>query len=884
MFKKLLTLFFLIVSASLYSQEIQQFLEKVQDYHLNNPQEKVYLHTDKPSYSAGENIFFKSYTTIGINNLFSSLSGVLYAELISPSEEIVQRVTISTPMGVGVGDFTLSDTITEGVYRVRAYTNWMKNAGSEYFFDKKIPIYNGRSDNVVTNTNYEKREKDVLYKISLKSTSGLAVSKKRVYYSIIEGEKIVEKKSVTSDEEGMVGIPVPNKYKEPIVKLRFENIDKNVVNKIIRTIDPQQMSVTNVFPEGGKLIWGRINTIGAKSLNSQGLGVKSKIAFVQGKDTLGILETNELGMGSISMFLNDTTRLEAVAQYEDGTKSEIQVPNIHNSGYSILVNNLNEQKLFAQLSVSNDLLDGKDVYFVVHHLGQVLYVSKSKLSKEEVIFSVEKEGLPSGVITISILNNEFQPIIERPVFRYNTDEFLKNKVSLNKTSFKNREKVQVDIEVGDNSDSVRYGAYSASVIDLGKVNIAHTYEAHILSSLLLSNDVKGFIENPNYYFNEDGTVKTVDLDYLMLTQGWCNIDWTAVGVDAKAKYSPERNLKISGYTKKIGRSKPEPNAKVQLVSTKNFMDFIDTTSNEEGYFEFDDLMFPDSVKFLITARDAVKGKNNIDIVHEVDQGFPINSKFGTANSGWDINSKYLDNLNSSKEFFAELERLGMKEKAIQIEEVVVTARRKSKAPDYSSNLNGPGNADQVLSAEDLSICSSLEMCLSGRLVGVYFQAGIPYNTRGNQPMQVVLDGMYIEAENISMINITDVESIEVLRNASYTTIYGSNGANGLIVITSKRGSSAMNNYVPKGILTVQPQGYQVIKSFYKPTYDVNESVKYTTDLRSTIHWEPTLVTNEEGKASFDFFTSDSKGKYLLILEGVDLNGRILRKQIEFIVE
>lgn len=880
---KLFIVFFLFLFSSAQGQDIQQFLEKLQDHSLSNAQEKVYLHTDKPVYSAGENIFFKSYSTIGSNNLFSSLSGILYAELISPANEIVQRVTISTPMGIGIGDFTLSDTITEGVYLVRAYTNWMKNAGEDYFFDKKVPIYNGRSDNVITHTVFESREKDVLYKINLSSVTGLPITKKRVSYTISEGDKIVEKKSQTSSEEGIVEIAVNNKYINPILKLRFENTDKNVVNKIIRTVDPQQLPITNLFPEGGKLVKGRINTIAAKSINSQGLGIQSNVLIKQGTDTLGTFETNILGMGAISVFLNDNTPLEAYAIYPDGTKVTIEAPVVHDSGFSLSVNNLNENRLFTQLNVSADLQDNSDVYFVVHHLGEVLFVSKSKLNKEELVFTVDKQKLSSGVMTISILSNQFQPIIERPIYHHQASSFLKNKILFNKPVFGVREKVQVEIQIGDGTDSTAMGAYSASVIDLSKVNTSHAQEANILSSLLLSNDIKGHIENPNFYFNADGTVKTIELDHLLLTQGWRNIDWSAVGLDVKTKYQPEKSLKISGYTKKIGRSKPEPNAKVQLISTKNFLDYIDTISNEEGYFEFDNLLFPDSVKFLVTAKDAAKGKNNIDITVNKDVPFEIGNTYNSPEILWDINSKYLENLKSSKEFFAELERLGIKEKAIQIDEVVVT-RQRSKAPDYSSNLNGPGNADQILSAEDLSTCPSLEICLAGRLVGVYFQSGIPYNTRGNQPMQVVLDGMYIEGDNLAMVNVMDIESIEVLRNANYTTIYGSNGANGLIVITSKRGSSALNNYVPRGILTVQPQGFQLQKTFYKPAYDLDEALKYNTDLRSTIHWEPAIVTDATGKATFDFFTSDSKGKYLLILEGIDLQGRILRKESEIVVE
>lgn len=881
---KLLTAIFLLALFSLKAQDIQQYLKNLQEYNALNPQEKVHVHTDKPVYAAGENIYFKTYTTIGVHNLFSSLSGVLYAELISPSNQIVDRVTVSTAMGVGVGDFTLSDTITEGIYRLRAYTNWMKNAGSAYFFNKQIPIFNGRSDNVITHTIYEDRPNDVLYKINLSSLSGLPIAKHRVSYRIMEGEKQVERKTVTSTEEGLIRIPVNKKYEKPILYLRFENIDKAVVNKIIKPIKPADIPITEIFPEGGKLIAGRINNIAAKSLNAQGLGVKSTLFIKQGSDTIGTLETNELGMGAVSVFVNGNTPLEIISAYADGKQSVVASPEIYEVGFSVLVNNRHLTKLYAQLNASEAQLDATDVYFVVHHMGEVFFVSKSKLNKEELVFSVDKEKLPTGVLTISLLNNHFQPIIERPVFHFKEGDFLKHSISFNKSAYGTREKVQVNMEIGDSSDSLRFGAFSAAVIDLSRVNLAYTNEAHMLASLLIKNDIKGNIENPNFYFKDEGSVKQDDLDYLMLTQGWKNINWAELGNRGKPKYDPERHLKIAGFTKKIGRSKPEPNANVQLISTKNFLDYIDTTSNEDGYFEFDNLVFPDSIKFIITAKDALKGKNNIDILWEYDKGFPVSDSPNVSELGWDINKKYLGDLNSSKEFFAELERLGVKEKAIAIEEVLVRARRQKRAPEYSSNLNGPGNADQVITAEDLSMCTTLEMCLAGRIAGVYFQNGEPYSTRGNVPMQVVLDGMYIEPENITMINIHDVESVEVLRSISYTAIYGTNGVNGLMVITSKRGTTAMNNYVPKGILTVQPQGFHLTKTFYKPAYDVEEGLKYNNDLRSTIHWEPSIVTDKNGKATFDFFTSDGKGKYLLTIEGIDLNGRVLWMSKQIVVQ
>ena len=874
----LFSIIFYFISIPLFSQDIQSVLEKIETKSSNNPQEKMYLHLDKFSYSAGETMWFKSYTTIGIQNMFSGISGIAYIELVSPTKKIVNSLTIPLIMGIGIGDIALSDTITEGSYRLRAYTNWMKNGGEKYFYDRTIHISNGRSDNITTSTSLTTTADQNIYAIDIKSLSGVAMTKAKVSYEIEVGDKIVEKKKITADENGQIKVPVDKKHTNAFIKLSLENIDKSAVHKIIPAYAVSSQNHIDFLPEGGKLIMGRINAVGIKSINSKGLGAKAKIIFLAKGDTIGETETNKLGMGGLSLFLNDTASIQAKATFDDGTSREFILPKIYEKGISIAVNNLNDNRTYAQINLNEELIDNSEVYFIAHHLGRVLFVSKQKLNKDEIVFSLDKKGLPNGVITLSVLNSKFLPIVERPIFNYSSQNVLHANVSTDKSSYAVREKVKVDLEVGNATDSMRIGAFSASVIDLSKVKDESKTAPNILSSLLLSADLSGFIESPAYYF-DSVDMRKQDLDYLMMTQGWRNIDWNSIATNDKPTFEAEKTLKISGYTKKFGRGKAEPNAKVQLISTKNFMDFIDTVANAEGYFEFNNLLFPDSVKFLITAKDAEKGKNNIDIVYDKKVPFEIGDSKNNAESLWDINSLFTNELKALKQYFSELEQKGLKEKPIAIEEVVVNARQTPKAAHNSSNLNGVGRADQIISAEDLSTCNSLEMCLAGRIMGVTWQQGVPYNTRGNVPMQVVLDGMYIESDQISMINITDIESIEVLRNVNYTAIYGQNGANGLLVITSKTGLSAMrSNIIPKGIVTIQPQGIYVNKLFYKPAYDVTDGLKFTNDVRPTIHWESSIVTDKDGKASFDFFTSDGKGKYLMIIEGIDLGGRLLRKE------
>src|SRR5690606_16843028 len=94
------------------------------------------------------------------------------------------------------------------------------------------------------------------------------------------------------------------------------------------------------------------------------------------------------------------------------------------------------------------------------------------------------------------------------------------------------------------------------------------------------------------------------------------------------------------------------------------------------------------------------------------------------------------------------------------------------------------------------------------------------------------------------------------------------------------GLSAMRNYVPRGILTIQPQGISLAKEFYKPQYEANTELNLQRDLRTTIHWESGIVTDESGNASIKFFTSDEKGKYLIRIEGLELRRGIGHKLLE----
>jgi hypothetical protein len=145
--KRTCVYFFVFIASLLLSflpsdTPIDRLLAGFSKYLDELPQEKVYLHLDRPYYATGETIWFKAYLTAGAFHLPSSLSRTIYVELINGEGELVKKLRLLSINGSAAGDIVLSDSLASGNYLVRAYTNWMKNTGEDYFFHCPMKIWN----------------------------------------------------------------------------------------------------------------------------------------------------------------------------------------------------------------------------------------------------------------------------------------------------------------------------------------------------------------------------------------------------------------------------------------------------------------------------------------------------------------------------------------------------------------------------------------------------------------------------------------------------------------------------------------------------------------------------------------------------------------------
>lgn len=162
-----------------------------------------------------------------------------------------------------------------------------------------------------------------------------------------------------------------------------------------------------------------------------------------------------------------------------------------------------------------------------------------------------------------------------------------------------------------------------------------------------------------------------------------------------------------------------------------------------------------------------------------------------------------------------------------LKEVKIVAKK--NPAKNSSNLNGPGNADFLITSEQLQTCATIMQCLEGRVVGLTFANGIPSLMRnGSRPMKIILDYFTVSPDALMQITPAEIQTIEVLKEIGKTAIYGQGASlSGVLIITTKRADD--DNFVARnsGIRTISPKGYHISKEFYSPNYKLMENNKLT---------------------------------------------------------
>ncbi|MEN0056683.1 MAG: TonB-dependent receptor plug domain-containing protein [Mucilaginibacter sp.] len=878
---------------------IAKLVDQLNKWRAERPQEKVYLHLDKPYYAVGDDIWFKAYVTIGSKHELSIYSDILNVDLIDENDSIKRSIKLPLQSGLTNGDFALPDTLQEGNYRIRAYTNWMRNFGDAYFFDKTITIVNSVSNTVFTKTNYTYSEQSGKQKvnalINYTDLDGKPYSGREVSYRVeFSGKSISRGKGITNDKGELDIAFMPSASNLAVVGHIVTNIkldNKKVDTKIVPIKALSNKVDVQFFPEGGNLVSSSTNLkVAFKAVGADGLGAAIKGDIMDDQNqVITSFNTTHAGMGVFELKPQVGKNYKAHVIYTDGSAGDFNIPAAVDNGYALSIDNSNDDNLIIKVLPGSTLMRSaiaaNGLTLVAQSGGEIYYAAKSPDGGKNFSAVVPKSKFPSGILQFTLFSAADEPLNERLVYIQRNDQ-LKLAVSSSSAQYAPRQKVTIKLNAKNKNDEAVIGSFSASVIDMSKVPVDETAEESILSNTLLTSDLKGYIEKPGYYFTNENSKTRADLDVLMLTQGYRRFEWKQLinNTFPPVVYQPEKTLQVTGHLKTFG-GKPVPNGKVTLFTTAGGTFVLDTVSDNQGKFTFNNLVFRDSIKFVVQARTA-KDRKNLEI--ELDNIAPqvVSKNKNAPDIQVNINEVSAAYLQNSKKLFDEQVKYGIGNHTILLKEVVVRDVR-TTAVKHSANLNGPGNADQVLTYKDLENLGGpyLSSVLQGRLLGVIFRNGRPFTTRGGGAMQLIVDGIYVDSDYLDNLVINDIASIEVLRSGGNTAIYGSRGGNGLLVITTKRGDegAVYNRYAP-GIVAYSPKGYYKAREFYSPQYDDPKTNTQIQDLRSTIYWKPSIITDKEGNASISFFNADAKGTYRVVVEGIDADGNLGRQVYKYKVE
>ncbi len=872
---------------------LKQIIEKSNKVFTNFPIEKVYLHFDKPYYAVGDTIWFKAYLTYALHQP-SPISKIIYIDVLGPKDTLMQSLKLKVKNSVAWGFIPISQTAyKKGNYRVIAYTNWMNNAGPDYFFNKNITIGDAINSEVSTQISFKSSTLNRIWKISsgiyFKDNDGNPYIGKKINWTVYkEGEAIFKGKAET-DKNGFADINFLNPKNISLDSaILITTIENNNRKQILNQFPLKSISKSNdiqFFPEGGQLLVGLRTKIAFKAVKPDGLGIDLKGIVTDNENNIvSEFSSSHLGMGFFMFAPEDGKSYHVKVTFADGTISIPELPKIQSNGININIDNKDPDvlgvKLQADQTFFNDYKD-KTFFIICKSNGAVCYAAKTILSLQAYTSSIPKDKFPTGIVQVTLFTSDGEPISERIVFIKHND-FLSIGINSDHPNYITRQKVKLNITAKNNNLPID-GNFSMSVIDGSKVHADENQETTIFSYLLLTSDIKGYIEKPNYYFINNDEKTNSDLDVLMQTQGFRRFNYDGI-LNNKfpvINFLAEQGIDISGSLR-ASNGLPINHGNISLsIPDKNYYKTVFT--DPDGKFKFSDLDFPDSSKVKISARNNAHASDLV-ISLEGEPGQRIGLNYNSPDEILNIDSVLSAYLKNSKLQF---------NNSHVLKEVVIRDKRienKVSHRDYSSLNSLSGEADHLIDGNALKNCNSVLECLKSMAMGMIFDDNNfyvyrDYSNGKKTPVQVFIKGMPVDVVTLASLNANEIESVEIFLKDQLGLVNSAYGTNGVISVNMKVAPvgekltlQQLRDILPqKNELTLAPKGYPPVKVFYMPRYEgprVNQTNKF--DTRSTIYWNPNIEIDKTGTTAIEFFNADTKGTYKVIIEGIDKDGDLGR--------
>ena len=482
---------------------ILAYMQRAMRFNQAAPQEKVYLHFDNTGYFKGETIRFKAYVKRMDTDKPSAISTVLYVELVNPIGDVCERRTLKIANGEAEGDIKLDSIVGASGF-------YEVRAFTRYMTNWGTPAVFSR------------------------------------VFPIFNKPK----------EEGNYTNAVIDKIG---FRHRLPNTRVDDEGKVAESTTDLALNSVKFYPEGGDLVCGLTSRVAVAVSNREGkhLAVKGSLLNAQ-KQKIGTVETDETGRGVFDVLAPASGVMYVQLPDEKGKMKDYQLPEAKTDGCVMRLNMMDDDEITVGITASQGI-QGKLLGYVMMHNGTIL-AADTITAQPSMEKRFDRMSLPGGVNQFTLFDSKGQILAERLFFimPYATpaDSII---VSTDMRSLSPCCKISLDIQTEPNA-SISFSAMDAATMTNGK-------EGNMKTWMLLSSEVSGYIDSPDYYFEADDAEHRRAADLLMMIQGWRRYDWQLMsGLKTLSKVEPnEDGLYLFGLLR--SRSKKRDTANVDLSMT-----------------------------------------------------------------------------------------------------------------------------------------------------------------------------------------------------------------------------------------------------------------------------------------------------------------------------
>lgn len=641
----------------------------------------------------------------------------------------------------------------------------------------------------------------------------------------------------------------------------------NPYENISRIMIPDRSGRTDsvmFFPATGCLVQGIENRIGLRSFNSKGEPVKISGVIVDAKnDTLSSVSTDVHGTGIFSILPPTTGSLFLVTDFRETANNRFPLPEITANGISFSVDD-DKKSGFLRIKIlkngNSTVKTGK--LTVTYSPLHITSASGIIQAEADSLVTFKKNSLPQGLAEIKVTDQDGRLLANSHYYNDRSSEITYS-MQLSKEHYSAREKVTVEITARDHKGDAVVSNLHASVF------------RPISSDMNYNNDIMRYVQLPGAgSFHTDLHLPGIN-DYLIFIPEIGSVS-PSIERDNSASglFLPEINgFSLNGLIMDSGTGDPVKNEKISLGFIGKTARCKFTNTDKNGCFSF---ISDEYGKKELVIQPVLQTHAGYFV--ELVDPFPENiRKFAPA--PFYIDTTDLDAINKSiissqvrnvydqfrkpsfKKSDIDVKRhfYGDPERKIQLSEYIELKSFKEVIKELVPGLSTVTRNDRT----------------SFRLINKY-----PNQSFESAPL-VILDGIPVyDFDKVLKIKSSELDYLEVL-NVRY--FMGDNIIDGIINIISRKGDLGALEFD----LSTFRQEYDCLQEDYLPWYpDYSEdSLKMSPlpDFRNTLYWNPDLKTDVNGHASFEFYTSDESGEFVIEIEGFAHDGSAGRAETVFIV-